>query len=1055
VQDDGGTVSTGGATATAADGAADGAGIVERGAAPLAPGVLINGRYRIVRPLGEGGMGAVYEVEDVVLRERVALKALHPHVARSVAAVQRFRREVHLARRVTHRSVCRILEFGVHQTEREELSFLTMELVRGETLSERLRRCGRLATDVARPIAEQVAAALDAAHAAGVVHRDLKSSNILVAAEAGGAERVVVTDFGIACSVSHDEDSVDLGITGADELVGTPVYIAPEQVTHGAVTAATDIYSFGVVLYEMVTGTFPFLGKTRMQTATLRLRARPAPPSTHVRDLDPRWDRAIVRCLQRDPAARFRTAGGLIAALGRRRQRAPLAALATLAVVGAASLAMALRRPSPVEPTARAPVVAVVGFEDRSVAPGAAWISTAVADTLGEELAAGGGLRCVPAELVARMKADLGLANRDAYESDALEQIRRYVGAEYVVAGVYASDVGAGLRVDLRLQRTDDGATVAKLHEQGSEAAIATLAARAAVALRPSLGAPPPLADAGERRDRLPGTSAAASAYIEGLERLRLKDAAGARRLLERAVAADPGFALAYAALARACWSLTFSEAAEAAAQRAHELATELADDDRLEVEATYQELVRGDWKAAAELSCRRFAAHPGDLDRGLACAQARRRSGDLDEASVVLAALHALPSPLSDDLRLDDADAALAVTRGDAAAGFAALDRALEKGKARGAQSFVAEAHDTRARYLFRVGGEPAEIVGHYQDALRIFRHLGNQATAARVLNDVGDVYLATGELAAAQRAFEESSAIAAQVGSDTMRSWGELSAAAALAARGEPAAARRLAEQTLLLAGNDTSLNHQILGEIALLTGDLPAVKRHLEEAARANKRTFSLSHDRRVRAGLARLSGDDATSRRILTEQAASADAWFGAEARIALARLDAEQGRLLEAEPEIRDVLADVRRRGERDEETLAWVTLAGIAAVRGAAAEANAALAAATALAQTRENLPVRLEATVEAARVRALLPIDARELRATLRTLDEAGAAAEHAGLAPLRLEAKLVRAELDLEHGDPRTARAALTRVATEASALGLGRTFLRARALIDGAKR
>ncbi|HEV8267634.1 MAG TPA: serine/threonine-protein kinase, partial [Thermoanaerobaculia bacterium] len=283
---------------------------------------ILAGRFRVVRFIARGGMGSIYEAEDLELGERVAIKTLRPDIAQDDEVLARFRREINLARRVTHPNVCRIFDLFHHrvagETEEDddEIVFLVMELLDGQTLAERIRTKGPFSTKEAMPIVRQVASALDAAHRASIVHRDFKSANIILVPSGDGADapRAVITDFGIARSLSV-EGSEQSELTAAGGVLGTPAYVAPEQLTGGTITPAVDVYSFGVVLYEMVTGARPFSGDSPFAMAAKRLREAPVPPKTRVKDLDPRWNDAILKCLEREPTKRFASAGDIAAAL--------------------------------------------------------------------------------------------------------------------------------------------------------------------------------------------------------------------------------------------------------------------------------------------------------------------------------------------------------------------------------------------------------------------------------------------------------------------------------------------------------------------------------------------------------------------------------------------------------------------------------------------------------------------------------------------------------------------------------------------------------------------
>lgn len=287
----------------------------------LEPDQVVAGRFRVVGLLARGGMGEVYEVVDQELGSRVALKTLRPDLADDPLALERFRREVQLARQVTHRNVCRLFDL-VHHHDVDEAGRprtvlgLTMELLEGETLGERLARHGPMAPEQALPIIRQMIAALATAHRVGVVHRDFKSGNvILIPPEPTGAPgRVVVTDFGLAYQVAGP-GSGSPPLTAANMVVGTADYMAPEQAQGREATPASDIYALGVVIYEMVTGQRPHEAATPI--ATLLRRLREPPPSARERrpDLELRWDAVIRRCLTVDPGERFASAGEVLAAL--------------------------------------------------------------------------------------------------------------------------------------------------------------------------------------------------------------------------------------------------------------------------------------------------------------------------------------------------------------------------------------------------------------------------------------------------------------------------------------------------------------------------------------------------------------------------------------------------------------------------------------------------------------------------------------------------------------------------------------------------------------------
>ena len=262
----------------------------------FAPGTVLDGRYRVIGRLGKGGMGEVYRADDLRLGQPVALKFLPESVDRDPVRLTQLHTEVRMARQVSHPNVCRVYDVG----EYEGHTFLSMEYVDGEDLSTLLRRIGRFPQDRAIELARQICAGLAAAHDRGVVHRDLKPANIML----DGNGRIRITDFGLA------------GVAGEAIRAGTPAYMAPEQLAGAAVTPRSDVYSLGLVLYELFTGHRALEGSNVAELIAKREQSGGiTQPSEVVRDLDPAIDRAIMRCLDPDPARRPASALAVAAAL--------------------------------------------------------------------------------------------------------------------------------------------------------------------------------------------------------------------------------------------------------------------------------------------------------------------------------------------------------------------------------------------------------------------------------------------------------------------------------------------------------------------------------------------------------------------------------------------------------------------------------------------------------------------------------------------------------------------------------------------------------------------
>jgi serine/threonine-protein kinase len=265
----------------------------------LVPGTILTDRYRIVALAGRGGMGEVYRAEDLKLEQEVALKFLPAALAQDADALARFRREVRIARQVSHPNVCRVFDIG----DWAGVPFLTMEYVDGEDLAVLLRRIGRFPADRGAEIARQVCAGLAAAHEHGVIHCDLKPSNVMLDARG----RVRITDFGLAGLAGDLREPGQAG--------GTPAYMAPEQLAGGQPNVKTDLYALGLVLYEIFTGKRAYDATTLPELIRLRDTSSPTSPTSLVRDLDPLVERVILRCLEKDPARRPASALQVAAAL--------------------------------------------------------------------------------------------------------------------------------------------------------------------------------------------------------------------------------------------------------------------------------------------------------------------------------------------------------------------------------------------------------------------------------------------------------------------------------------------------------------------------------------------------------------------------------------------------------------------------------------------------------------------------------------------------------------------------------------------------------------------
>jgi serine/threonine protein kinase len=262
------------------------------------PGTLLGARYRIVRVLGEGGVGAVYQARDQELDRTIALKVIRPELAGNPAILQRFKQELILARNITHRNVVRIFDLG----EAEGINFITMEYVNGEDLRTVLKREGKFAPRDAVHVMEQVCRALESAHAEGVIQRDLKPQNIMRDSQ----RRIVVMDFGLARSLDTS------GMTQTGALVGTLEYMSPEQALGRGLDQRSDLFTVGFIFYELLTGKMPFRAETALASLMKRTQERAAPASSVDASVPKALSNIVARCLKRDPKLRYHSAGEIL-----------------------------------------------------------------------------------------------------------------------------------------------------------------------------------------------------------------------------------------------------------------------------------------------------------------------------------------------------------------------------------------------------------------------------------------------------------------------------------------------------------------------------------------------------------------------------------------------------------------------------------------------------------------------------------------------------------------------------------------------------------------------
>lgn len=1087
------------------------ANVLSTGSAPthaFVAGEVVAERFRITRFLARGGMGEVYEAEDLELHEHVALKSIRNELLNDARALERLKREVHLARKVTHPNVCRIFDLFRQSSgggsNRRPVAFVAMELLDGATLAEFLSQRSRLSAEEALSIALQIASGLGAAHAAGVLHRDFKPGNVLLVAGVTGM-RAVITDFGLALRANRDS-SLGAPVTGAGELLGTPAYMSPEQVEAKELTPASDVYSLGLVLYQMVTGAQAFEDTTPLSTAVKRIKEDPVPPRTLVPDLDRRWESIILKCLARDPKDRFQNGDEVAVGLrGETRQPASLNfdwrivaaafALAIVIAVGAITVSTIRRRapvvgelPANQQSVVTRPSIAVLPFNNLSGRSDTLWVSTALPEMLTAELAAGGKLRTFPGENIARATADLGLTGRQTLARDTLGRFRQYLGSDYVVLGSYLDQGTTSLsqvRVDLWLQNTKTGEIAASFSEKGGENELDDLATRAGADLRQKLGIGEVTpGDAALARASLPSNPEAVRLYSEGLEKLRVVDALAARDLLQRAVAADPKFALGHSALADAWEAMGYDEKAREESRKARDLSSGLSHEEQLWIEGRDWELNR-QWDKAVEIYHTLFEFFPDNLEYGLRLANAQIRARTVNEALATLAVLRRLPAPDENDPRIDLQQADVFDIKGAYKEQQAAAEAAANRARDLGAKLILARALNQQARSLEKQGklddalrsaqlaasisdsaGERAEVAkaltitgivrfdqGNFSDAadaynraLAIEREIGDKRATATTLNDLANALGEQGNLSASIRMLNEALGTFREVGDKHSAAAVLGSIAARTLQQGDLKEGKKMLEEGLAASreiGDQerTSTALYNLGEVLRWQGDLAGARRMYQQSEGLSKRIGDQSGVAYALFSLgdvATAEGDlDAAHEKYvesMTMRTQIGEKGNVAETQMAVASLALEQGRTGEAETTIRQAREEFRKEGLSDDEILADCLLAQILLSHGKVAEAQQETAEVYHLLAKSQDFSVHLRAAIPEAQLQAA----SGKREQAIRSLEETIANAAKSGYFGFQLEAQLALGEIEIAGGKVVAGQSVLRQLRKEAQQKG-----------------
>jgi len=738
----------------------------------LEPGTILADRFEVLLLLGQGGMGAVYKARDLELDRLVALKLIRPDLASHPEILRRFKQELILAREVTHRNVIRIFDLG----QAQGIKFITMEYVEGRDLRGLIHEKGKMAPEEAVPIVLQISAALDAAHHAGVVHRDLKPQNIM--SDKDG--RVYVMDFGIARSLETP------GMTQTGALMGTPEYMSPEQAKGEKVDARSDLFALGIIFYEMLTGNSPFKAETAMATMFKRTKERATPLAQLNIGVTGRLSDIVSKCLEIEPEHRYQSARAIIDDLEawkagaprgtiipatRRMKYAPryqkwLAAGVAAVILGTVVYALRDKVPLPVPGKTAVAVqpisLAILPFHNASTDLSLDYVGPNLADLLSTDVGQSAQLHTVSAERVHQILKDMHMPPNADFDPDQLRHMADFSSADILVWGRYAR-YGEQIRIDATLEDRKQDRRVPLTIQAANEKDIPGTVDQLADLIRKNLSVSPDVLKELKASSFQPSSKSvpALRDYTQGLQLLRDGKNLEAVKALQDAVKEDPQFALAYSRLAETQSDLGYDADAEQYSRKALELSQQLPMAERYLIEANHARVMK-DSKKALEAYENLAKTLPGNADVEYDLGGLYIEKGDYDKASAQFSKI------LKTDPNNTKALWKMGVVEIDKDNPQAAL-KPLSQGLSLAAQ---VDNQEQKSLLLLAVGvsyrllNQPEEALRNYQQSIEITRRLRLQRILANGLSEMAQVQNTIGKPKEALASYNEALQILQGIG-------------------------------------------------------------------------------------------------------------------------------------------------------------------------------------------------------------------------------------------------------------------------------------------------
>jgi tetratricopeptide (TPR) repeat protein/predicted Ser/Thr protein kinase len=782
----------------------------------LQTGDVLGGRYEILQLLGEGGMGAVYKAMDRELNRPVALKLIRPQLAANPSILARFKQELLLAHQVTHKNVIRIYDLG----DADGVKFISMEYVEGVDLRALIQEKRKFSPEEAVQITEQICLALQATHNVGVIHRDLKPQNIM----RDQSGRILLMDFGLARTVEGD------GMTQTGALVGTMEYMSPEQALAKELDQRSDLFTLGLIFYELLTGKAPYGAESAVASLIKRTQERAIPVSDHDGTIPKPLSNIVSKCLERDPKMRYQNAAELLhdldaysgkgAAANLRFQPAvepwgrtiqwPLWA-GIITVVALAIVGYVFRKPlfapsAKKSATAQALSLAVIPFQNKSGDVSWDWLGPSLADMLSTDVGQSAHLRAVSSDRVQQVLHDLRIAPNSIVDSSTLGRVAEFTNADTLVWGQYTK-LGDQIRIDATLQDRKHNRTIQVKTESTNQQDLSAAVDRLAAMIRQNLALAPDLVKELQAQSFKP-TSTSVDAlrdYNQGLQLLRQGNNLEAKKQFEAATKADPQFAVAYSRLGEALSDLGYDADAEQASRHAVDLSQSLPLAQRYFIEASLARITKDNQKALAAYE-NLAKSFPDNLDVQFALGSLNEDAGDLDKAR----------ANYTNVLRSDgkNVDALLAMGRveiksGNPQKGLDPLDQARHIAidlDIQEQQALILQA----TGIAYKLMNKPAEALRNYEDSMAINQRLGQKRGVAASLEEIAEVQLSLGKPDEALKAYNDALKIRQDIGAkkeagDTLNDLGDF-----YLERGQPDKALQMFKESLQIqrdAGDQTN--------------------------------------------------------------------------------------------------------------------------------------------------------------------------------------------------------------------------------------------------------